>query len=83
MERLAIDVTGPFPRTQKGNKYIVVISDYFTKWISSFCYKGPMGKNCCECSCRQCSVPFWCATFAAVTKAPILNPMFFGKCATF
>jgi hypothetical protein len=31
MERMAIDVTGPFPRTQKGNKYIVVISDYFTK----------------------------------------------------
>lgn len=39
MERLAIDVTGPLPRSNKGNKYIVVISDYFTKWTQAFAIK--------------------------------------------
>ena len=39
MERLAIDVAGPLPKTSKGNRFIVVISDYFTKWTQAFAIK--------------------------------------------
>lgn len=39
MERLAIDIAGPLPKTNKGHKYIVVISDYFTKWTQAFAIK--------------------------------------------
>ncbi|MCG8045580.1 MAG: RNase H-like domain-containing protein, partial [Candidatus Thiodiazotropha endolucinida] len=35
MERLAIDILGELPLTNKGNKYILVISDYFTKWTEA------------------------------------------------
>ncbi|UYV82242.1 K02A2.6-like [Cordylochernes scorpioides] len=31
-ERIAIDVAGPFPKSDLGNKYILIIMDYFTKW---------------------------------------------------
>ena len=31
MERIAIDILGELPLTERGNKYIVVIGDYFTK----------------------------------------------------
>lgn len=31
-ERIAIDVAGPFPQTENGNKYILVAMDYFSKW---------------------------------------------------
>ncbi len=34
-ERIAIDILGPLPQTAKGNKYVVVISDYFTKWTEA------------------------------------------------
>ena len=34
LERLAIDILGPLPESIKGNKYIVCIGDYFTKWVS-------------------------------------------------
>lgn len=30
--QIGIDVVGPLPITEKGNKYIVVAMDYFTKW---------------------------------------------------
>lgn len=36
MQRLAMDIMGPLPKTQRGNSYIVVITDYFTKWVEAF-----------------------------------------------
>lgn len=35
MERIAIDIMGPLPETEKGNRYILVIADYFTKWTEA------------------------------------------------
>ena len=30
--QIGIDLVGPLPITQKGNRYIIVATDYFTKW---------------------------------------------------
>jgi len=35
MERSAADIAGPLPVTKDGNKYIVIIGDYFTKWLEA------------------------------------------------
>lgn len=35
-ERIALDVAGPFPTSDRGNKYILVVMDYFTKWPEVF-----------------------------------------------
>ena len=32
MERIAVDVLGPLPKTRNGNKYLLICMDYFTKW---------------------------------------------------
>ena len=36
MERIAIDILGPLPETPRKNKFILVVSDYFTKWTESY-----------------------------------------------
>ena len=35
MERIALDIMGPLPRSNSGNSYILVIGDYFTKWTQA------------------------------------------------
>ncbi len=32
-ERILVDLIGPLHRTDRGNEYIVVMQDHFTKWI--------------------------------------------------
>ena len=36
LQRIAMDVVGPLPVTPRGNRYILVVSDYFTKWKEAF-----------------------------------------------
>jgi len=35
-EKLQMDILGPFPVTSSGNRYLLVISNCFTKWIEAF-----------------------------------------------
>ena len=35
-QRVAMDILGPLPQSVRGSKYILVIGDYFTKWMESF-----------------------------------------------
>uniref|UniRef100_A0A3B3BX27 Gypsy retrotransposon integrase-like protein 1 n=1 Tax=Oryzias melastigma TaxID=30732 RepID=A0A3B3BX27_ORYME len=35
-EKLGVDLMGPFPRSKKGNIFLLVIVDYFTKWVEMF-----------------------------------------------
>ena len=36
MDRIATDILGELPVTEDGNKYILVVSDYFSKWTECF-----------------------------------------------
>lgn len=35
LERIAINIMGPLPESEKENRYILVIADYFTKWTEA------------------------------------------------
>ena len=36
MQVIAVDITGPFPESEAGNTYVLVVGDYFTKWMEAF-----------------------------------------------
>ena len=36
MEEVAIDLMGPFPESEMGNKYFLVIVDFFSKWMEEY-----------------------------------------------
>ena len=44
MERVHIDILGPFPVSSRGNKYVLMVIDQFTKWVECF----PLGDQVTE-----------------------------------
>ncbi len=35
-ERIALDVLGALPTSESGNKYLLIVADYFTKWPEAY-----------------------------------------------
>ena len=35
-QKITWDIMGPLPVTRKGNKYILVVTDVFSKWVEAF-----------------------------------------------
>src|SRR5436190_19747975 len=44
-ERIGIDFVGPLDRTEKGNRYILVVTDYLTKWPEAKAMKEATAEN--------------------------------------
>ena len=40
LERIAVDIRGELPITEHDNRYVLVVSDYITKWTESFQMKN-------------------------------------------
>ena len=47
MERVAMDILGPLPITKQGNRYILVITDLFTKWTEAVAIPDQESKTIC------------------------------------
>ena len=43
-----MDILGPLPQSDKGNRYILVIADYFTKWAEAFPIPNQEAKTVAE-----------------------------------
>jgi hypothetical protein len=46
--KIGIDIVGPLPRTIRGNRYIVVTTDYLTKWPEAEAISEATGKRVAE-----------------------------------
>ena len=36
LDRVVLDLLGPIPQTSSGNKYLLVVTDYFTRYAEAF-----------------------------------------------
>ncbi|CAK1584386.1 unnamed protein product [Parnassius mnemosyne] len=65
-ERTALDVAGKFPESESGNKYFVVVTDYFTKWPSTYNRFVVISKRC---SRKYISDTSFCKLLNRITAA--------------
>ena len=47
-ERTAMDIMGPLPTTESGQKYILAVGDYFSKWTEVFPLPNQEAKTVAE-----------------------------------
>ena len=57
-DRLEFGILGPFPESNRGNNYILVITDHFSKWVEIFALPDQTAVTCAEVllkeSCVRC-----------------------------
>ena len=53
LERVALDITGPWPVSNSGNRYTLVVSDYFTKWAEAYPIPDQEAKTVAEVFVNQ------------------------------
>jgi len=58
MERLATGSLGPLPESESGNKYILVVSDYFSKWTEAFAMENMEAKTVAKLIVEEVTVRF-------------------------
>ena len=59
-ERLCIDIVGPFPETVEGNKYCLVITDCFTKYVEIYAMKNQEAETVASVVVREYVSRFGC-----------------------
>lgn len=60
LEKIAIDIVGPCPKTNDGNEYMIVISDYFTKWVEAYATPDHTALTVADKLCTEFIARFGC-----------------------
>jgi hypothetical protein len=60
LDRLSTDILGPFPESERKNKYILVVSDHFSKWVEIFAVPDQTAPTCARLILNEVIARFGC-----------------------
>ena len=60
MDRLATDILGPLPLTPRGNRYILLVTDHFSKWVEVIPVPDQTAVTCAEKILNEVIARFGC-----------------------
>jgi hypothetical protein len=85
LERIAVDILGPLPRTNKENRYLSVVGDYFSKWSEAIPIRDQeaITVNKLISWSTELFIYWACPWRFTLTKVLILSRRFSRKCVNF
>ena len=60
LDRLSTDIMGPLPTSNRGNKYVLVVTDHFTRWVEIFAVPDQTAVTCAEIILNDVIARFGC-----------------------
>ena len=83
MERVALDILGLLPLSEKGNKYILCAGDYFTTVGLGGCFTQSGGTdNCCSVNWKRVILFLGCQELYTQIKVEISNQFYSMNCVS-
>ena len=76
-ERVGVDLIGPVPITDRGNRYILVAVDYFSCWAEAYPLVDMRAETVADILVREWVCHYGCTQI----KVHSLHLIFSGKCA--
>ena len=73
-QQIGIDVVSPLPETPSGNKYIMMVIDYFSKWPEAKAIPTKEACHVAEFLYMHCSCAMAFVLVSSVTKGVSLQP---------
>ena len=59
-ERVACDVMGPILETERGNRYILIVTDYFSRWVEAYPLQNQTAESIAGVLAREWIARFGC-----------------------
>ena len=82
LDHLPTDILGPFPESTRGNKYVLAVTDYFTKWVEIFPIPDQTAPTCAEIILNEVIAGLGVPTTSILTKAETMRVLYFLNCVT-
>lgn len=60
LDRICVDLVGPFPESEAGNRYILVATDAFTKWVELVAIPNQLATTCAQALLESVVSKFGC-----------------------
>ncbi|KAM7282951.1 integrase [Ixodes scapularis] len=79
-ECVACDVVGPFPRSPRGNQYLLVVTDHFTKWVEMFPLRKLDSKKIWDCLLETFARFGFAATLITDNASYFVSKVFVDAC---
>lgn len=82
MERVAVDLVGPLPRSNKGNRYRLSAIDYFIKWPEAYALPDQEAETVVDALVEGMFSRFGVPETIRPIRGGISSPQFLPPCAS-